>query len=487
MNQAVKVGIFMTAALAVLAYMILEVEDLQLFGDQGTHVEAAFDTVAGLDDKASVRVAGVRVGRVDGIRLEDQQAIVTLLLEQPVELSDDAAAAIANLGLLGDKFVLLDPGTPGGPPLAVGTRLPGTAPVSFDDAMAKVNELGDSIQSALGSLSGDAEGSTIGRLLDNLDAASLEIRGLIADNRAQIASTVGNFDSFSRTLSEELPTLTAQIERILTQVEEVVAENRSNLKDSLETISQTAGGLRTSIDNLNTISTKIAAGEGTIGKLVNDEEAHDQLVATLGKIESGVETLGDTFGRIQRLELEVGFDSYYLEGIDDSRTAFNLQLRPGGENERKFYNLGFVDDPRGRTRIQTETRTTIRDDGSMETEIVRQVRNEEKISISAQFGLRLGEASLRAGLFESTGGLGLDYALFDRRLIFSVEAYDFNRDLDEDPHLRFLTEWRVNRNVYLLGGYDDPLLEDGDSIFLGAGLRWRDDDLKYLLGSAPRF
>ena len=204
-------------------------------------------------------------------------------------------------------------------------------------------------------------------------------------------------------------------------------------------------------------------------------------------MESGVESLSDIFGRVQRLKLDVGFDSYYLDQIEDTRTSFNLRLQPGGDDSPRFYNVAFVDDPRGRNRIQTETETTTLPDGSVETTVVRQVKNEEKISISAQLGLRFGDASLRAGLFESTGGVGLDYELFDRRLMLSLEAYDFNRDADEDPHIRLLTEWRLNPHIYLLGGYDDPLVEGGDSIFLGAGVRWTDDDLKYLLGSVPRF
>jgi phospholipid/cholesterol/gamma-HCH transport system substrate-binding protein len=43
----------------------------------------------------------------------------------------------------------------------------------------------------------------------------------------------------------------------------------------------------------------------------------------------------------------------------------------------------------------------------------------------------------------------------------------------------------LNPNIYLLGGYDDPLESEFESVFFGAGIRWKDDDLKYLLGSLP--
>ena len=68
---------------------------------------------------------------------------------------------------------------------------------------------------------------------------------------------------------------------------------------------------------------------------------------------------------------------------------------------------------------------------------------------------------------------------------FSQKAFDFSRENDLDPHLRFLGRFHVTDNLFLLGGYDDFLVDENESIFFGAGLRWSDDDLKYLLGSVP--
>jgi phospholipid/cholesterol/gamma-HCH transport system substrate-binding protein len=81
----------------------------------------------------------------------------------------------------------------------------------------------------------------------------------------------------------------------------------------------------------------------------------------------------------------------------------------------------------------------------------------------------------------------VEYTLLKKRLWLSLEAYDFDRDDDLDPHLRLTTRWWFHPNLFLVGGYDDPLESDRDSFFLGGGLRWGDDDLKYLLGSVPRF
>ena len=120
MSQAVKVGIFGTIALIIAALFIWRIEDINPFARGAQRVDAMFNSVAGLDDKAAVRVAGVRVGRVDGIGLDGGRARVTLLLERPVALTAGARARIANLGLLGDKYVELVPGPEGGAAAARG-------------------------------------------------------------------------------------------------------------------------------------------------------------------------------------------------------------------------------------------------------------------------------------------------------------------------------------------------------------------------------
>ncbi len=483
MSQALKVGIFGTIGLIVLAYFILKVEKWQLFGPRGERVQAAFASVAGLDDQASVRVAGVRVGRVDGIGLEGGQAIVTLLLERPVELRQGASAKISNLGILGDKFVVLDPGPPGAPPLQAGAVLPGEAPVSFDDALAKLDGLAGSLQETMGSISGGPEGSAIRRLLDSLEATSHEIRGLVADNRGQISTTVGHFAEVSGTLAAELPRLTAQMERLLGEVEAVVSENRGDLKATMGQVREATDGIRLSIDNLNDISGKIARGEGTVGKLINSDETHDQLVSALGTIESGVQELSDTLGRVKKYKLDLGFDTYWLESVEESRTAFSITLDPQTD---RFYRLAVVDDPRGRVRSQTDVVTVTGPDGESATTTTRRVSIEDKVTLDAQFGFELGRGALfRAGLFESSGGAAFDYRLPSGAVSLSLEAFDFGREDDLDPHLRFITRWQLHPNIFLQGGVDDFLESDRESVFLGAGFRWSDDDLKYLLGSLP--
>ena len=150
----VKVGIFATLCLVVLALLIWKIEDLNPFTTKGQRLDAVFTSVAGLDDKASVRVAGVQVGQVDGVGLEGNKAASPWRSTSPSRLTLGTRARIANLGLLGEKYVELIPGPPNAPPLPPGTVLVGETPPSLDDAMAKINDIGASIQQVTGQLSG---------------------------------------------------------------------------------------------------------------------------------------------------------------------------------------------------------------------------------------------------------------------------------------------------------------------------------------------
>ena len=484
MTQALKVGIFGVIALVVLGYLILQVEQWSPFAPEGVRYQAAFDSVAGLDDKASVRIAGVVVGRVDGVGLSDGRALVSLLLEGPLELREGATASIANLGILGDKFIVLDPGPVGAPGLAPGAVLPGSSPVSFDDALAKLDGLAGSLQDSFAALGGGDRESAIRRLLDSLEATSEQIGLLVADNRGQISTTVGHFADVSSTLSRELPRLAEQMERVLGEIEGVVGDNRGDLRETMGQVRDATDGISLSIDNLNEITGRLARGEGTVGKLLTSEETHDQLMSTMGTIESGVKELSDTLGRVRKLRLDLGFDSYWLDELGEARTAFTVDIDP--QSNDRSYHLGLVDDPRGRVKVNTDVTTVTLPDGSIETTTVRRVNTEEKSTVDAQFGFRFGRAArFRTGLFQSTAGMGVDWQPIEDRFTLSLEAYDFGREEDLDPHLRLIGRWRLHPNFFVQGGYDDFLEGDRDSIFIGGGLRWSDDELKYLLGSVP--
>jgi phospholipid/cholesterol/gamma-HCH transport system substrate-binding protein len=492
MKSLVKIGVFATLCFVILALLIWQIEDWNPFKPEGRHVDAVFDSVAGLDNKASVRVAGVRVGEVDSVGLDGNRARVTIRLDQPLPLTVGTTARVANLGLLGEKYIEIVPGPADAPPLPPDAVLPGITPPSIDDAMAKLSDIGESIQQVTGALAGEDFGGNINLLVKDILLTSAEIRALVAENRANVGSAIRNFDQVGSTLATELPRLASQMDRALNQISTLVEENRENVSASTGNIRELTTKLQTSADNLNEISGKIARGEGTIGKLVNEDQAYNDVISTLDSIQGGVETLSGTLGAVNKFKIDLDMQGYVREGLDDgfeedsdtaSQTSFRLDIDP--QDGKRLYRAGLVSSPFGKRREKTETVTVTGPDGIPQVTTTTKLTRERSYAATALFGYRAPQdLRLWAGLIENTGGAQVEYPLpvFDRRLWLSMEAFDFSRPNDLSPHLRLMGRYQFHPNLYLVGGYDDILEED--SLFLGGGIRWTDENIKVLLGLA---
>lgn len=489
MSQAVKVGIFAFVALLILGWFVLRIEDLRLFEPEGTRLTAEFESVAGLDDRAAVRVAGVRVGRVDGIELASAQgrtARVHLQLERSLELTEGTSARLATSGLLGDRYVELVPGPAAARALPEGAVVPGETPATVDQALGQLSEVGESIAGLTGTVQGTLDRGDLDRLIENLAATSEEIRRLVEANRQNVDATASNFRLASQTLARELPRLSEQMSGVIEQISAILEENRGQLQGSLANAEELTREMQTSVENFNQISGRIARGEGTLGKLVTSDRAHEELVSTLDSIQGGVEGLSETLGAARRLHLDLGFQSFYLEDAEEAQNTFRLDLFSGERQEAKrFYRLALVDGARGEEETSFERITVTRPDGTVETTEIETLRRDDDPTVSALFGFR-GPRDLRlwAGLIEDSGGFQIEYPLLRKKLWLSLEAFDFDRSEERDAHLRIFGRYHVNRHLYLMGGYDDFLESDQDSFFLGGGVTWSDDTLKSLLGTA---
>jgi phospholipid/cholesterol/gamma-HCH transport system substrate-binding protein len=106
----IAVGVFVLAGLAALAYLSVSLGGMRLLPGHEMKVDARFATVGGLKEGAAVRMAGVGIGKVKAIRLEDYAAEVTLALDTGLALPEDTIASIRTEGLLGEAFVSLSPG-----------------------------------------------------------------------------------------------------------------------------------------------------------------------------------------------------------------------------------------------------------------------------------------------------------------------------------------------------------------------------------------
>ncbi|HEJ83819.1 MAG TPA: outer membrane lipid asymmetry maintenance protein MlaD [Desulfobacteraceae bacterium] len=104
------VGLFMIIGILCLGYISIKLGKMEILGDKGYEVEAVFSNTGGLKTGSSVVIAGVDVGRVREVVLDDYQARVVLNLPQDVKIQEDAIASIKTKGLIGEKYVEITPG-----------------------------------------------------------------------------------------------------------------------------------------------------------------------------------------------------------------------------------------------------------------------------------------------------------------------------------------------------------------------------------------
>ncbi len=106
----ISVGIFMVAGIFCLIYLSVRLGSVDLFGSDAYVISAKFGSIEGLEVAASVEIAGVPVGKVKRITLEENQAFVEMEIKKGTKISDDTIASIRTKGIIGDKFVKLSPG-----------------------------------------------------------------------------------------------------------------------------------------------------------------------------------------------------------------------------------------------------------------------------------------------------------------------------------------------------------------------------------------
>ena len=106
----VAVGLFLVLGILALGYLSIRLGRVSFLGGTGYLVTADFPSVGGLKAGSGVEIAGVLIGRVEGIGLADYQARVTLRLNNGVKIQDDSIASIKTKGLIGEKYIRISPG-----------------------------------------------------------------------------------------------------------------------------------------------------------------------------------------------------------------------------------------------------------------------------------------------------------------------------------------------------------------------------------------
>ncbi|RYZ71496.1 MAG: hypothetical protein EOP09_04570 [Proteobacteria bacterium] len=162
--------------------------------------------------------------------------------------------------------------------------------------------------------------------------------------------------------------------------------------------------------------------------------------------------------------------------VKATKSTIGVRIQPGLD---RYYYIGIIDDPAG--VVERENVATTGTGGVTNTTQVKTFYNKTKFS--AMFAKNFYDFTVRGGLIENQGGMGMDYVMLRRRLKLSMEAFNFS-----STNVRAQAMYSLTHGFYVLGGVQDMLNNsDVRSSYLGAGLYITNDDLKVLLSSKSPF
>lgn len=131
------VGLFLIVGIICLGYLSIKLGKMEIFGGKGYNVQAVFSDSGGLRTGSAVEIAGVEVGRVKSVTLEDYQAKIMIHFSQNVKIQEDSIASIKTKGLIGEKYVEISPGGADEMIQPGGTIRDTQPPVDFEELIAR--------------------------------------------------------------------------------------------------------------------------------------------------------------------------------------------------------------------------------------------------------------------------------------------------------------------------------------------------------------
>jgi len=259
MSNEARVGIFIVIVIIIFIILSVQIGDLSFSKKDSYTITMVFSSVEGLKKGSPLELAGVDVGTVTEISLnKDYSAVVTAAIDENINLPINSTASIATKGVLGDKIIVLTPGVSENTIEPGGNLARTTVPPSVDRILMQIGELAGNLTDLTGALNatfGDED--TLRSILSNIQSFSEDSAALVSQNQENISITIS-------------------------QLREIT--------NNFTVVSQDLAG--TSAD-FGEIISQINSGNGTIGRLVNDEDLYVSTIEFMENIQQFTSRLNE--------------------------------------------------------------------------------------------------------------------------------------------------------------------------------------------------
>jgi phospholipid/cholesterol/gamma-HCH transport system substrate-binding protein len=282
-----RLGIFVTLAV-LAAVLILDIVGGAERFQRGYHLVALFNSVQDLKVGDRVKMAGVEVGRVEKIGLDEQQAKVrvTMKLRRDVEVRSDSTASVKFTGLMGQNYVGLEFGS-SQTLLHEGDVIQTEQTPDFSSVMKKIDSVASGVENLTKSFTGDKIDNLLGPFTDFLKA-----------NRVPLTATIANLQAISSQISQGKGT-----------VGKIIMDQ--SLYDSalaaVTNLDNTAFKINLTIEDAHKVIDQVNAGQGTIGRLVKDEALYRETTASMTNLKEILQKINQGNGTVGKLVIDQEF------------------------------------------------------------------------------------------------------------------------------------------------------------------------------------
>ncbi|MFD0793290.1 MlaD family protein [Mucilaginibacter litoreus] len=307
-RRSIIVGVFVFLGVAVFILGVLTLGGSQKTFVKSIHISSVFNDVSGLKKGNNVWFSGVKIGTIKNITFtKSSQVDVEMSIDAATQpyIHRNAAARISSDGLIGNKIIVIDGGSPQAPIVQDGDILQSERILSTDDVMKTLQQNNQNLlaittdfkslshqilagKGTVGALLADSTmGNQLKQTMRNLQAAT--------QTAAQMAGSLNSF-------SQKMNTKGGFADNVLT---DTVTFNR--IRASVTQLQQAANNATTLTDNLNKASNKLNTTDNALGVLLNDAHAANQVKSTLNYLQQSSVKLNDDLEAVQHNFLLRGF------------------------------------------------------------------------------------------------------------------------------------------------------------------------------------
>jgi phospholipid/cholesterol/gamma-HCH transport system substrate-binding protein len=307
-KRAIIVGIFISLGVVIFVLGIFTLGNSQKTFGGGIQISAVFDDVAGLKKGGAVWFSGVKVGTINNIRFKGvSQVDVHMTVDKNLQafIHRNAGVRISSEGLIGNKIIVIDGGSPQAPPVQDGDVLQAEKLLSTDDITKTLQQNNVNILAITTDLKKVtkqmAEGKGVVGALMGDTVLAMKFRAIVQN--------LNNTTTATTKMAIELDRFGAKLNNKGTLVDNLLTDTSTyrKLRASVDNLQKTTASTSTFVNNLNKASDKLNSNDNALGVLLNDPKAAAQVRSMLDNLQQSSVKLNDDLEALQHNFFTKGF------------------------------------------------------------------------------------------------------------------------------------------------------------------------------------